>query len=88
MELPKTNEVDIGTRVKVRGFVPGTDTVFHFVTDNEVNYHQHKVPMKGPLGTALRGAKVGDRVRVDLGGDIIQLEVLELGRNPASADLA
>lgn len=81
MKPPTAAKVDIGTWVRVRGFVPGTDTVFHFVPDNEVNYRRHKVPTKGPLGGALVGALVGDRVRADLGGEIIELEVLELGRD-------
>lgn len=74
-------KVDIGTWVKVRGFVPGVDTIFYFVPESEVNYHKHKIPMKGPLGSALVGAEVGDRVRVNFGAETVELEVLNVGRD-------
>jgi transcription elongation GreA/GreB family factor len=75
-------EVAIGSWVRVTGFVPGVETVFRFVCDNEVDWKRHKVPQKGPLWDALSGAKVGTWVLVDLGGgETVQLKILEVGRD-------
>jgi len=72
------DKVDIGTWCRVSGFVPGIETVFHFVPESEVDYDMHKVPLKGPL-RALSGAKPGDKVVADFAGEKVELAVLEVG---------
>jgi len=74
-------KVAIGSWVRVTGFVPGIETVFHFVCENEVDWNNHKIRQKGPLWDALGGAEVGSRVLVDLGGETVELEILEVGRD-------
>ena len=72
-------KVSVGSWVRVRGFVPGIETVFRLVTDSEVDYSQLKLSTAGPLGRALVGAQVGDRVRVHLGDANLELEILDVG---------
>jgi transcription elongation GreA/GreB family factor len=76
-------KVQLGTWVKVSGFVPGVDTVLRFVPDREVDYRQFKVPTRGPLAEALLGAKVGDKPVLTLRGRKIPLTVLEVGSDAA-----
>jgi transcription elongation GreA/GreB family factor len=78
MNVQALDKVEIGTWCRVTGFVPGTETVFHFVPDSEVDYDKHKVPMKGPL-RALIGAEAGDKVVADFAGEKVELAVLEVG---------
>jgi transcription elongation GreA/GreB family factor len=78
MTVATLDTVEPGTWVRVRGLVPGAETVVHFVPDAEVNYFEHKLPAGSLLGEALLGARVGDAV--DLGNDQMELTVLEMGR--------
>jgi len=82
MSAPTFETVEPGTWVKVRGLVPGEETVIHFVPESEVNYFQRKLPPDSLFGEALRDVAVGDNVHVDaLGNDQLELTVVEVGRD-------
>jgi hypothetical protein len=68
-----------GTWVKVSGFVPGLEATFHFVPDREVDDRQNKVTTHGALAYALIGAKIGDKVRLEVEGHEVELVVLDFG---------
>ena len=74
-------KVAIGSQVRVTGLVPGIETVFHSVCENEVDWNNHKIPQKGPLWDFLGGAEVGSRTLVDLAGETVELEIREVGRD-------
>ena len=79
MRVKAVETVELGTWVKVNGFVPGVPTVFHLVPEIQVNYQDHKVSPGDVLGRTLIGVKVGEKVTIDLGGDRLELTVLDLG---------
>ena len=82
MSASSFEPVESGTWIKVRGLVPGEETVIHFVPESEADYFQHKLPPDSVLGNALRNVAVGDKVHVDaLGNDQLELTVVELGRD-------
>jgi transcription elongation GreA/GreB family factor len=78
MMATATDTVRLGTSVKVRGLVPGSETTIHFVPENESNYFNHRVPLNSVLGEALVGAGVGDRVSLGTFDDEMELEVVEV----------
>ena len=80
MSVATVQKVGIGTWCRVTGFVPGRETVFHFVPESEVNYYKHRIAPRGPL-SALMGAKAGDKVVAEFTDEELELTVLEVGRD-------
>jgi transcription elongation GreA/GreB family factor len=78
MSATAPNTVQLGTSVKIRGLVPGEETVIRFVSERESDYVAHRLPLNSILGGALVGAKAGDEASVDTFDDTIELEVLEV----------
>ena len=82
MHAQTLETVGYGTWVKVRGLVPGAETVIHFVPESEANYFQHKLPPDSLFGEALRNVAVGGKVHLDaLGNDQLELTVVEIGHD-------
>lgn len=72
--------VDVGTWVKITGFVPGEEEVFHVVPESETDVLDNKIPPSNPLARVLSGAKAGDRVVFTPPAGRVELTVLEVGR--------
>jgi len=81
MSALAVERVQLGTWVKVSGFVPGVKSVFHLVTETEVSRRDHKVSVSSGLGSAMLNAKVGDTIQIDLYDEQLKLTVLEVGRD-------
>lgn len=65
VSAPKTeNSVDLGCKVTVH--IDGTEETFHMVGAPEANPLQKKISHQSPLGVALLGKKVGDKVEVQV----------------------
>jgi len=82
VETPQT--LGTGMWVKVRGLVPGEETVLRFLPGSKTNYRRRELPADSLLGNTLIGAKAGDRVRLPAFDDLteddwIELEVLAIG---------
>ena len=75
-----------GTWVKVGGFVPGLEATFCFVADSEVDDRQNKVTTHGALACALIGAKIGDKVPLEVEGHVVELVVLDFGSHDVGRD--
>lgn len=69
-------KVTVGAVVKVTGFVPGEEEVFHLVPESEADYDENKIPPSSPLAKALDGAKVGDTVLFRPPAGKVELAVL------------
>ncbi len=72
----KTTTVDVGNKVKVK--TDSGEHVFHIVGEWEANPLEKKISHESPLGKALSGCKVGDRVEVEAPAGMIKYEVLEI----------
>jgi transcription elongation factor GreB len=72
--------IALGTWVKLTGFVPGEEEVFHLVPEGEADYFENRIPPSSPLARALVGAKVGDKVLFRPPAGEVELTVLEAGR--------
>jgi transcription elongation GreA/GreB family factor len=77
MSVPTLETIKPGTWVKVRGLVPGVETVIRFVSQAEVNHFEHKFATNCPLARALVGVDVGDTVALD--NDRIKLNIVQGG---------
>ena len=79
MNRQSVEEVSVGTWVKVTGFVPGQEEVFHLVPEEEVDYQRNKIPPNSPLAVALAGAREGDKISFHPPAGDVELTVLEIG---------
>ena len=59
---PKGGAIDVGHKVTVK--VDSSQAVFHIVGEWEADPAQKKISLSSPLGKALMGKKVGERVEV------------------------
>ncbi|MCC7522298.1 transcription elongation factor GreA [Candidatus Uhrbacteria bacterium] len=71
------SNVRIGTTVKV--MVNGKPKSFQIVGSNEADPLAGKISNESPIGSALMGAKAGDKVSVSTPGGTTVYEVLEIG---------
>jgi transcription elongation factor GreA len=78
---PQMEKVARGMWVKLTGFVPGQEEVFHLVSEAEANVLNRQIPPSSPLARALEGARVGDTVSLGTPGGKVDLTVLEAGRS-------
>ena len=72
------HEVAVGAKVTIKetDYPPET---YHLVGTNEANPSDGRISHKSPIGKALLGHKVGDRVKAKLpNGEIIELEILSI----------
>jgi transcription elongation factor GreA len=77
----QTDKIARGMWVKVTGFVPGEEEVFHLVSEREANVLEGKIPPTSPLARALCGAKVGEIVSLHTPGGKVNLTILEAGQS-------
>ena len=76
----QTDKIARGMWVKLTGFVPGEEEVFHLVSEGEANVLEGKIPPSSPLARALEGAKVGETFSLRTPGGKVEITVLEAGR--------
>lgn len=70
----KKSEVGFGTKVRVRA--NGSEHVFHIVGEWEADPAEKKISHESPLGMALLGKKVGDKVEVEAPAGQIEYAIL------------
>jgi len=71
-----SNGVGVGTKVTVK--VNGKDNQFHIVGEWEADPMNKKISDTSPLGSALVGKKVGDKVEVEAPAGKVQYEILDI----------
>lgn len=73
----KSGNVHVGSKVTVQedGYDP---EVFHIVGPAEVNPAEGRISNKSPLGQALLGTRVGDRVKINTPAGLSTFTVLEI----------
>jgi transcription elongation GreA/GreB family factor len=74
------DRITLGTWVKVKGLVPGEETVIQFVPEDEENHLERKLAPDSFLGKVLMGAEVGDKVPIGAADTEMAVEVLDMGR--------
>ncbi len=78
-ETGKTDEVQLGSTVTVKELGEGELETYQIVGSAEVDPLNGKISNVSPLGKALLGRRVGDRITVETPGGTLQFEVVEIG---------
>jgi len=74
----KTNKVGIGSRVKVVSTSNRNESEYTVVGQSESDPAKGKISIISPIGAALNGKKVGDKVSVDLPAGKIIFEIKKI----------
>lgn len=72
----KTSEVGVGSKVRVG--VNGTEHIFHIVGEWEADPKDKKISHESPLGKALVGRKVGEKVEVSAPAGKVVYKILAI----------
>ncbi|MBE6565449.1 MAG: transcription elongation factor GreA [Ruminococcaceae bacterium] len=76
-----TDSVNIGAKVRVADLTHGgTETEYNLVGSTEADPMAAKISDQSPIGKAIIGARVGDKVTVNTPGGEVVLEILEISK--------
>ena len=75
-----TDSVNIGAKVRILNKTRNMEVEYSIVSSIEANPLAHKISDHSPIGKALIGSKVGDVVKADTPGGVMELEILEISR--------
>ena len=73
-------EVFVLTDVKVKDLKHNEIITFMLVSPDEADFELDKISVISPLGKAMMGKKVGDIVRVEVPGSLIEYQILEINK--------
>lgn len=72
----RKGQVGVGAKVRVK--VNGSEAVFHIVGEWEADPKEKKISHESPLGRALVGKKVGDKVEVEAPAGKVEYTILRI----------
>ena len=75
-----SDKVYILSRVKVKNHTTGVEAEYTLVSAEEADLEQRKLAVTSPIGRALMGKKIGDKVEAVVPAGKMKLEILELSR--------
>ncbi|MCR5793073.1 MAG: transcription elongation factor GreA [Lachnospiraceae bacterium] len=75
------DKINIGCKVKILDVEYNEELVYKIVGSTEANSLKGKISNESPVGKALIGAKVGDKIDVEMPAGIIQYKILEIQRS-------
>lgn len=75
-----TEQVNVGTTVKVKDLETGDVEEYTIVGAQEADPYENKISNESPVGAALLGHKAGDKVEVEIPVGTITYEVLAITR--------
>jgi len=73
-----TNSVNVGVNVKVKNENTGKESVYMIVGSTEADPFGGKISDQSPIGSALLGHKVGDKVIVEAPSGAINFTILDI----------
>lgn len=73
-----TSKVSVLSKVKVMNLKVKKEFVYTLVSEKEADLKQMKISVKSPIGSALLGKAVGDKVDVQTPGGVIPMEILDI----------
>ncbi len=76
----KTDSVNVGGRVKVYDATYDEEVEYTIVGSTEADPLQNKISDQSPIGSAIIGCKVGDKVDVETPGGVCTLTILEISK--------
>ena len=76
----KTDEVNIGNKVKILNLNLNKEIVYSLVGSTEADPFNYKISDESPIGKVLVGSKKGDIVEYETPKGIFKLEILEISK--------
>ncbi|MBU0630625.1 MAG: transcription elongation factor GreA [Candidatus Margulisbacteria bacterium] len=77
-QMPKGDGISLGSTVKVKALDNGSELEFTLVTEMESDPLENKISTDSPIGEAVFGCKVGDKVEVEVPRGLIKYQILEI----------
>ena len=74
-----TSKVTVLTRVTIKNLKVKKEVTYQLVSESVANLKEKKLSVSSPIGKALLGKKVGEKVEVQTPGGIIPFEVINIG---------
>ncbi len=74
------DKIYFGTFADLKNLKTNDKVTFIFVAQDEADITKNKISITSPIGKALLGKKVGDKVDVQVPAGIISFQVLKIGR--------
>ena len=75
-----TDKIYFGTYADLKNLKSGDKLTFIFVAQDEADISKNKISISSPIGKALLGKKVGDKVDIQVPAGMISYQVLKIGR--------
>ena len=79
-EALTTDTVEIGLHIKLYDNKYNEELLYQLVGSNSANPSKGKISDESPLGSALKGKKVGDTVSVEAPGGMMTFKILEISK--------
>lgn len=67
--------------VKVKNHTSGDTETYTLVSPEEADFKERRISVQSPIGDALLGTEVGEKVDVDVPAGTLELEVLDITRS-------
>ena len=78
------NVINVGCKVKLRDLEFDEEMEYKIVGSTEADCLNGKISNESPVGLALIGSKVGDKIEVEVpSGELVQYEILEIQKTAA-----
>lgn len=75
---PVSDEIQLGSRVKLRDLATGEEFSYLIVGANEADPLQGRISYLSPVGQAILGHKAGEKVRVNVPAGALEYEIIEV----------
>ena len=75
-----TDKIYFGTYAELKNLKTEEKIKFIFVTQDEADITKNKISITSPIGKALLGRKVGEKVDIKIPAGTISYEILKIGR--------
>ena len=73
-----TDQVNVGSRVRILNRTRGKEVEYHLVGSTEANAILNKISDQSPIGKAILGEREGSVVKVETPAGVMELEILEI----------
>ena len=78
-EVP-TDKVSLGNVVKVYDEEFDEEVEYHIVGSTEIDPFDNKISTESPIGSALLGKKVGEKIAIETPGGFAKMKILNIHR--------
>ena len=75
-----TDKIYFGTFADLKNLKTGDKVTFTFVAQDEADITKNKISITSPIGKALLGRKVSEKVEIQVPAGIVSYQVLKIGR--------